>query len=272
MLSSGNPKPRDMWANGGEPRQPVGPRYVDWAGSNAVQTQSPKQRPMPVSAGLAAPAPTQQIGLDSECTMKTILVLEPDRAVRDLIHQVVTQQGWRSVLVSDMTAALRQVRLQRPDVVLAAMHLPQSDVTQLLQQIRQDPQLASIAFIFLTQRATRQEVRTSLHLGADDCLAKPLVPRELEQAIYACLNRHERMVQPYEQQVQRNKLVLERLAYWDETTGLPNRRLFSQQAEQVMTHARQAQQSVAMFYLNVDQLHAITVTFGRDLGSALLQW
>jgi diguanylate cyclase (GGDEF)-like protein len=203
--------------------------------------------------------------------MKTVLVLEPDRAVRETILSVLAQQKLQAVVVPDSTTALRQVRVQAPEVIIAAMQLPQADAGKLLQQVRQDPQLASTVFIFLIHRASRQAIRTSLNLGADDCLAKPLAPRELEQAIAACLERKARMLQPYEQQVQRNQLVLERLAYWDEVTGLPNRRRFTQQVQAVITHARQVQQSVAMFWLNVDQLHAITVTFGQEMGAALLQ-
>jgi diguanylate cyclase len=270
MLSSGNP--RTTGASQGQTDRAQ--RYPDWVGA-AARSPSPLPVVAPARRRRAATVgdrpPFSPIDSDPRHTMKPILVLEPDRVSREGIVAMLQQQGFQSAIAPDAAAALRQARAMVPDVMIVAMQLPQDDPSQLLQQIRQDPRLASMAFIWLSHRASRQEIRTSLSLGADDCLAKPLVPRELAQAIATCLDRQTRMLQPYEQQVQRNKLVLERLAYWDEVTGLPNRRLFVQQVDQVMTHARQVQESVAMFALSVDQLHAITVTFGQEMGSALLQ-
>ncbi|MFM2430128.1 MAG: hypothetical protein RLZZ511_1341 [Cyanobacteriota bacterium] len=201
--------------------------------------------------------------------MKTILLLEPDRGARDLVLGVLAAAGWRAVVVADVAAMLRQARELLPEVMLLA--LPPAELAPVIAQIRQDPRFATVALIGLGPRMSRQDRRSWLSLGLDDCLSKPLIATAVEQAIAGCLQRQARMLQPYTQQVQRGKLVLERLAYWDEVTGLPNRRLFDQQVQQVLTHARQVQQSVAMFALNVDQLHGITVTFGQEMGAAVLQ-
>ncbi len=256
MLSSGNSQAEELWVNSQSLQTSLvhTQRYPDWADKPPSHLLHPHQ----ANSG-------------NRPALKTVLVLEPDRAAREIILGTLAQQQLQAVVVPDAAAALRQAKISAPDVIIATMQLPHADIQQLLQQVRQDPNLASTAVIFLSHRASRQELRTSLNLGADDCLAKPLVPRDLQQSIVSCLKRKARMLYPYEQQVQRNKLVLERLAYWDEVTGLPNRRLFTQQTGQVITQARQVQQSVAMFYLNVDQLHAITVTFGQDMGGTLLQ-
>jgi diguanylate cyclase len=264
MLSSGNPRAKGASQRAMHGQTDRAQRYPDWVGAAA-------RSPSPLPQAVGDRPPFSPIDSDPRHTMKPILVLEPDRLSREGIVAMLQQQGFQSAIAPDAATALRQARATVPDVMIVAMQLPQDDPSHLLQQIRQDPRLASMAFIWLSHRASRQEIRASLSLGADDCLAKPLVPRELAQAIAICLDRQTRMLQPYEQQVQRNKLVLERLAYWDEVTGLPNRRLFVQQVDQVMTHARQVQESVAMFALSVDQLHAITVTFGQEMGSALLQ-
>jgi diguanylate cyclase len=200
---------------------------------------------------------------------QTILVLEPDRAARDLILAVLAAAGWQATVVADPATLLRQARAAMPEVIL--FDLPIAELSPMIDQIRQDPRLATVALIGLGPRMNRQERRSWLSLGLDDCLSKPLIATAVEQAIDGCLQRQSRMLAPYTQQVQRGKLVLERLAYWDEVTGLPNRRRFEQQVQQVLVDARQVQQSVAMFSLSVDQLHAITVTFGQEMGSALLQ-
>jgi diguanylate cyclase len=264
MLKLGNPRVKSIW---------VKRRWLP------VDRQSSSQHGLvgahatdPVNAcknGARPPSrPTDQHGT---LCMKTILVIEDDRAVQAAIISILEAQGFCAVGAEDGKLAMRQARAIRPDMILSEVQVPGLDGHQILKQIRQDPNLAGTLFVFLSNRTSRSEIRQGMTLGADDYLAKPLVAEELVDAVTACLRKQALAIAPYEDQMQRNKLALERIAYWDEVTGLPNRRLFGQQVQQVMAHARQSHQSVAVFYLSVDQLHTITVTFGQEMGAALLQ-
>jgi diguanylate cyclase len=203
--------------------------------------------------------------------MKTILVIENDRPTQAALISTLEAQGFCVVGAEDNKLALRQARAIRPDLIISEVAAPGLNGHAILQQVRQDPRLAGTPFIFLTSRASRSEIRQGMNLGADDYLTKPLMPAELIETITACLRKQAQAIAPYEQQMHRNQLALERIAYWDEVTGLPNRRLFGQQVQQVMAQSRQSQRSVAVFCLSVDQLHTITVTFGQEMGAALLQ-
>jgi diguanylate cyclase len=267
MLKLGNPKVKSIWVkrrwltrDRGEPeRLGEGLYWPDVAAVPAGPTPPP-------DAGLAIP-----IAQHGNLCMKTILVIEKDRSTQAAIVGALEARGFCVVGTEDSKLALRQARAIRPDLIISEVEAPGLDGYALLQQVRNDPRLVGTPFIFLSHRASRSEIRQGMNLGADDYLAKPLMAEELLATIDACLRKQAQVIAPYEQQMHRNKLALERIAYWDEVTGLPNRRLFSQQVQQVMTQARQHQRSVAVFCLSVDQLHTITVTFGQEMGAALLQ-
>jgi diguanylate cyclase (GGDEF)-like protein len=203
--------------------------------------------------------------------MKTILVIEHEPPLRKRVAEILHANGFSATVATDGLEGLQQARDATPDLIIADVQLPKLDGHALLQCIRQDPQLAAIPVILLGTKGGYRQTRRAMELGADDFLARPVIPEDLLSAIAACFRRQANLGQSYAHQVQRVQVALDRMAHWDEVTSLPNRRLFCQQIQQVMLQARQAQHSVAVFYLSINQLSAITVTFGQELGDALLR-
>jgi diguanylate cyclase len=265
MLKLGNPKGKSIL---------VGRRWL--------KSERSPIAPIPI-APLAYSA-TTRLNTQSSRDMKTILVIENDPVNQAMIIQTLETQGFCVVGAEDSKLGLRQARAIRPDLIVSEMQATGIDGAGILQQIRQDPRLAGTPFIFLSARTGRSQIRTGMNLGADDYLFKPMIATELIEAVDACLRKQFQAIAPYEQQMHRSKVALERLAYWDEVTGLPNRRRFSQLIQQVMsqqvmsqgsspsnTSSPARQQSTTVFCLSVDQLQTITVTFGQEMGAALLQ-
>jgi diguanylate cyclase len=266
MLKLGNPKGKSIW---------IGRRWLKTAPLPIGTSTLGNDAIAPVAYSATTPLNTQ-----SSRDMKTILVIENDPGTQALIIQTLETQGFCVVGAEDSKLGLRQARAIRPDLIVSEMQATGIDGAGILQQIRQDPRLAGTPFIFLSARTGRSQIRTGMNLGADDYLFKPMIANELIEAVDACLRKQVQAIAPYEQQMHRSKVALERLAYWDEVTGLPNRRRFSQLIQQVMsrqsispanTSSPARQQSTTIFCLSVDQLQTITVTFGQEMGAALLQ-
>jgi diguanylate cyclase len=267
MLKLGNPRLKRIW---------VSSRGVEAAPGGTTDRYSPR-------AQLSCPIAKDHLGAHGQSLyqtftaqsanlcMKTILVIENDHPTQTSIMQILEAQGFCVVGAEESKLAIKQARAIQPDLIIAEAQAPGLDGYAILQQIRQDPKLVGTPFIFLSSKSSRSDIRRGMNLGADDYLAKPLDAAELIETVNACLKKQAQAIAPYESQRQRQQMALERMAYWDELTGLPNRRQFNQQIQQVMTQARQAQRSVAVFCLSVDQLHTITVTFGQEMGTALLQ-
>ena len=64
---------------------------------------------------------------------------------------------------------------------------------------------------------------------------------------------------------------IERLAYFDTLTGLPNRKLFQDRLEQTLAQARRRQSMVAVIFLDLDNFKTINDSYGHTLGDLLLQ-
>lgn len=60
------------------------------------------------------------------------------------------------------------------------------------------------------------------------------------------------------------------MAYYDDMTGLPNRRMFRDNLNERLSLARSAGQQVAVFYLDIDRFKLVNDSFGHDYGNMLL--
>jgi DNA-binding NarL/FixJ family response regulator len=126
--------------------------------------------------------------------MKTILVIEDHADMRRNIVTILEMENFHVVSAADGRSGLEQVRLCRPDVILCDVMMPDLDGYGVLAELRNDPSLAAIPFIFLTAKGERRDVRAGMNLGADDYLSKPVTASDLLAAIDARLQR--RAAQP----------------------------------------------------------------------------
>ena len=69
----------------------------------------------------------------------------------------------------------------------------------------------------------------------------------------------------------KTKARIERLAYYDSSTGLPNRQLLLLKAKQLIQKCRQLHQRIAVFYVDLDRFKRINDTLGHSVGDELLK-
>ncbi len=122
-------------------------------------------------------------------TMKKLLVVDDDQAVRDYLMEILSGSGYQIYLARDGEEGLEVMRRDRPDLVLLDVHMPKLDGLQALTLIRDDPALAEIPIIFLTSVDQSHIKIRALEHGADDYLVKPFNPVELLARIKAVLRR-----------------------------------------------------------------------------------
>jgi CheY-like chemotaxis protein len=70
-------------------------------------------------------------------TARTVLVVEDDPAVLDLLDEALTEEGYRVERAQDGVAALEVVQRERPDLVVADAHMPRLDGGQLMRRLRE---------------------------------------------------------------------------------------------------------------------------------------
>src|SRR5918992_105741 len=120
--------------------------------------------------------------------MPTILVVEDETDVNNLIRDHLQAEGYAVVQAFDGPAALRLVEERRPDLIILDWMLPGMDGLTVSRQIRRN-HLTPI--IMLTARGAEIDRVVGLEVGADDYVVKPFGIRELLARVRALLRRVE---------------------------------------------------------------------------------
>ena len=122
-------------------------------------------------------------------TKQSVLVVEDDPDIVELLVYNLQREGFVVYAVSDGEKGLSMALRKRPDVVLLDLMLPGMDGLEVCRHIRGDPSTAGIAVIMVTAKGEESDVVLGLGLGADDYIAKPFKPHELVARTRAVLRR-----------------------------------------------------------------------------------
>jgi DNA-binding response OmpR family regulator len=121
---------------------------------------------------------------------RTIVVVEDDRNIADLVELYLRQEGFRVVQAEDGTKGIDAVRHHRPQLVVLDVGLPGAmDGLDVCRRLRSDSN--SVPILMLTARDGEIDRVLGLELGADDYVTKPFAPRELVARVRAILRRVE---------------------------------------------------------------------------------
>jgi len=119
----------------------------------------------------------------------TIVVVEDDQNIADLVELYLREEGFRVVQARDGEAGLRAVRDQRPRLVILDVGLPgEVDGLAVCRKLRSD---GGLPVLMLTARDGEIDRVLGLEMGADDYVTKPFSPRELVARVRAILRRSE---------------------------------------------------------------------------------
>ena len=118
----------------------------------------------------------------------TIVVVEDDRNIADLVELYLRQEGFRVVQAEDGEKGLAAVRDQRPRLVVLDVGLPgAADGLEVCRRLRAGGN--HVPILMLTARDDEIDRVLGLELGADDYVTKPFAPRELVARVKAILRR-----------------------------------------------------------------------------------
>ncbi|HEY8845206.1 MAG TPA: response regulator transcription factor, partial [Candidatus Limnocylindrales bacterium] len=126
-------------------------------------------------------------------TLTTILVVDDEPRIVQLVRDYLEHGGFTVLVASDGPAALRSARTGRPDLVVLDLGLPGLDGLDVARALRRE---GEVPIIMLTARTEESDKLIGLELGADDYLTKPFSPKELVARVRAVLRRAEGLRSP----------------------------------------------------------------------------
>ena len=117
---------------------------------------------------------------------KTILIVEDDNNIADLLRLYLEKEGYQATIAADGSQGIDLYRKLRPDLVLLDVMMPGIDGWGVLRTIRQDSQTP---VIMLTAKGETSDKVSGLKQGADDYITKPFEMKEVLARIEAVLRR-----------------------------------------------------------------------------------
>lgn len=166
-----------------------------------------------------------------------------------------------------------------PDLILLDVMMPEVDGFETFKRLTTLPTLSTVPVIFVTALNDLDSEVTGLSLGAADYITKPVNVTIARHRIRNLLEREslrrevERQRSLLELEVVRRTDSEERvrgLAFHDELTGLPNRRMLTDRLNQTMAASKRSGLYGALMYLDLDNFKPLNDEHGHELGDRLL--
>jgi len=184
-----------------------------------------------------------------------ILVVDDQTTDIRMLSEAVRDLG-NVQLATDGRSAILAARRWGPDVVLLDIEMPGMNGFEVCKALKSDPKTCDAAVIFVTSHTQTENELQALDYGGIDFLQKPLnipLARARIKAHIALRNE------------------AKKLANHDALTGLPNRFLLQDRIEQALQNARSSHGQVAMLLIHLDNLKAISDSFGQSVSDELLR-
>jgi DNA-binding response OmpR family regulator len=122
----------------------------------------------------------------------TVLVIDDDPVILDLLRVNFEIEGFDVVTATNGEEGLERAHAVQPDVVISDIMMPKRDGLQLLGDLKSDPETEDLPVILLSAKAQKSEVQEGLDLGADDYITKPFDPIKLIERLNGVVSRSRR--------------------------------------------------------------------------------
>lgn len=125
-------------------------------------------------------------------TANRILIVEDEPGVIELLAVSLEDEGYIVSIATDGEQGLKKVEEEKPDLIISNVMMPVMDGYEFCKRLHENPETASIPFIFLTARKDVSDRVRGLYLGADDYISKPFHVVEVVARVKALMQRFQR--------------------------------------------------------------------------------
>jgi two-component system sensor histidine kinase/response regulator len=133
--------------------------------------------------------------------MHKILVIEDEYSLLEEIVDFLTLEGYDPVAAHHGREGVQMALEHVPDLIICDVMMPILDGYGVLNELRSNDETCLIPFIFLTAKASQQNLRYGMNLGADDYITKPFSSSDLLDAVRTRLEKHAQVAHKYEQRL-----------------------------------------------------------------------
>jgi diguanylate cyclase len=187
------------------------------------------------------------------------IIADDEDLGRLLLAETATAAGLTALSFDNGAQALEAALARDVAIVLLDVDMPGMDGYAVCRRLRAEERFASVPIVMVTGHEDSAAISRAFDAGATDFISKPvnwaLLPRRLAYIL-------------------RNAAAserIERLAYYDTLTGLPNRQRCIDTAERLFADAAAENHKVAVIYADLNSFKRVNDTFGHSVGDAVLR-
>lgn len=114
---------------------------------------------------------------------KTVLIIEDEEDAAELFAEMMRVSGFRVIKTSRSAPAITMMTVDKPDLVLLDIMMPEVSGLDILRQMRREPYLANIPVIVVTAKGMPADIKNGMEAGANTYLTKPVGFQELKEAV-----------------------------------------------------------------------------------------
>lgn len=120
-----------------------------------------------------------------------VLLVEDDNLIQEMYETILKLRNFEVELASDGVEGLEKTRALKPDVILLDVMMPKMNGLEMLEKLKNDPQIRDIPVIMLSNLADDEHIRQALSLGALQYIIKSEhVPKEIADMVEQTLASH----------------------------------------------------------------------------------
>lgn len=203
----------------------------------------------------------------------TLLLVEDSDTQGSQLKESLEKLGYAVTWARSGMDGLRLAREETPDLVVLDVVMDDMDGFEVCRWLKLHDTTRDIPVIMLTQRGELQARVQGLHVGADDYLAKPFAPEELEARIFAALRIKAAQADLRRRNSQLESMLhhVEALAITDPLTGLFNRRRLADVLRREWAVAKRYGNDLACIMIDIDHFKQINDDYGHDAGDLALK-
>jgi two-component system sensor histidine kinase/response regulator len=130
-----------------------------------------------------------------------IMVVEDDFALLEGIRELLELTDYQVIPAANGVEALELLERHKPDLIVSDIMMPEMDGYEFHSKVREQVDLLTIPFIFLTARGEKVDIRRGKSMGADDYITKPFDDEDLLVAIQAKLTRWQSLREKQDEEI-----------------------------------------------------------------------
>jgi two-component system alkaline phosphatase synthesis response regulator PhoP len=122
-------------------------------------------------------------------TGKKILVVDDEIHIVHVVAIKLRNNGYDVITAENGSQALSAALKEKPDIIVTDFQMPEMTGIELVQAVRNTPDLADIPVIMLTARGFAIDSNQKQQLRIAECLSKPFSPKELLRTVEDVLHQ-----------------------------------------------------------------------------------